>query len=572
MQFDSLLKLYNDGPVKCVALADDVALLACGIDLTTVKQTMQTALNKAARWSRASGLEFATAKSQLLVFTNNRKEKNRKLKLKLNGETVPHVHSAKYLGVILDDNLSFIPHMKDKIAKAKRALLATSRICRDAYGLQPSLVRWLWSGCAKPSLTYGSIVVKPRLTQRRIIARLRSLQRLALSSVANTRLGTPAMGLEVMTGQMPLDLAMEQIAMTSYVRIRPAITWEPTSGLPSKQGHLHVLRKLTSGLGNLDLDEIPEERHWKDLYTVDTSRDHGGDTSEGVEVFTDGSLKNKQSGSGAVIRLPDNDAYTISANTNYATVFQSELQAIKLAVDSLIERATSNSSVSIYVDSQAALQSLRSRTVRSKLVKETRATINNLAKDNKEVNLKWIKAHHSHSGNEAADEQARKGGELPPDGNPVTGQTWNQIRDKIRKRQIRKWNTRWTNAKGMRQTKCFFPVVSTESLRKSKAIMANSRTKVGFLLRFMSGHCFMRRHRRLLSGPDYEGTASCRLCGDGDEEPQHLWMTCSTLTRQRWELTGVDYLDKGDYLSWDPGILAKFIDASGIGHFEDEEP
>ena len=69
---------------------------------------------------------------------------------------------------------------------------------------------------------------------------------------------------------------------------------------------------------------------------------------------------------------------------------------------------------SFFVDSQAAIQALKGRTIKSKLVKDCIALLNELAKQTASVEINWIQAHVGHDRNELADKQAKLGsqGEL----------------------------------------------------------------------------------------------------------------------------------------------------------------
>ena len=90
-----------------------------------------------------------------------------------------------------------------------------------------------------------------------------------------------------------------------------------------------------------------------------------------------------------------------------ATVFQAESIAMEKGIE-LLENAEPNQPVTILTDSQALLQALRNRTTNSHTVYGTKQALNGEGKQ-REIRVRWIKAHVNHYGNELADALAKDG-------------------------------------------------------------------------------------------------------------------------------------------------------------------
>ena len=89
--------------------------------------------------------------------------------------------------------------------------------------------------------------------------------------------------------------------------------------------------------------------------------------------------------------------------TNSTTVFQAEIQAIRMAAPLIKEMVEHGAKVNIMCDSQAAIKALDETTTKSKLVLLAKQALNSLG-DTVDITINWIKPHVNHKGNEMADE------------------------------------------------------------------------------------------------------------------------------------------------------------------------
>ena len=69
--------------------------------------------------------------------TEVHKNKCKEYPIKIKGDIIPFKKEIKYLGVILDSKLSGTQHVKHKIGKAKRHLMAFHYAITKKYGPQP---------------------------------------------------------------------------------------------------------------------------------------------------------------------------------------------------------------------------------------------------------------------------------------------------------------------------------------------------------------------------------------------------------------------------------------------------
>ncbi|XP_035229738.1 ribonuclease H-like [Stegodyphus dumicola] len=125
-----------------------------------------------------------------------------------------------------------------------------------------------------------------------------------------------------------------------------------------------------------------------------------------LETYTDGSKMENKVGAAFVAFLNNEEIYKEQYRLNdEATVFQAEVLALKRAL-LWIDQRTENTH-RIFTDSLSTLQSLNSIQQRSRSIISLKEMIHTI-RDNKDLELNWIKAHVGNKGNERADEEAKK--------------------------------------------------------------------------------------------------------------------------------------------------------------------
>ena len=108
---------------------------------------------------------------------------------------------------------------------------------------------------------------------------------------------------------------------------------------------------------------------WSKNYEVQVNTD-GEDLLIGTRCYTDGSKTSRGTGSGLCIMNDERVVKTRALKlSNHATVFQAELQAIRLACSVIRECEIIEKKVTLLVDSKAALMALENYDTNSELVK-----------------------------------------------------------------------------------------------------------------------------------------------------------------------------------------------------------
>ena len=548
---DSFIKDLNVGPIKVSCFADDAILLCKGICPSTMASLMQGALNKAVAWGAKHALRFVPEKT-VVVFFHRKKRFTPPKRLKMGDTLLEYSDSMKYLGCYFDRALTWQMHVQQKIMKAKRLIMKVRDAIGSIWGPTPKALKWFYNGVVLSGFSYGAVIWARAVQMKATKEKLKKLNRIMATTMVPCRRSTPSAGLEIVLGLPPLDLRIEDLALKAMLRVLPhnRTKWDGLGA--SSSGHLRwgMDRLNDLGIRNFSFDNTNVINIHKN-YKIDTESFGSGlpKTESEVVCYTDGSKMSSNAGYGFGIMKDDfllsNENGQLGLNNS---VFQAEISAISQACKSLCEIVTPR--VTIFSDSQAAISSLNSLKVKSKTVLNCIRQLNLLG-NNCQVDIKWVKAHADHPGNEFADKEAKLGttnvnnrlNVLPPD-------SW--AKNLIRSSIMKAWKLRWFLDKECRQTKIWFP---RPDITKSNFSINQSRIKLGLLVEMITGHNRLNRHESLVTKGEIDPL--CRFCLEDDETSWHVIGQCPALWLKRRESFNSFFLE--DPPKWNFFSLLKFL-------------
>lgn len=107
--------------------ADDTTVYVADQDPSVVGDKLSADLHRIATWIEANGLRMNIGKTQAMVLCRKRsRPQAESVRFSLNGETISRQETVKYLGVVVDENLSWEEHVKT-VRQKSLAGLATIR-------------------------------------------------------------------------------------------------------------------------------------------------------------------------------------------------------------------------------------------------------------------------------------------------------------------------------------------------------------------------------------------------------------------------------------------------------------
>jgi ribonuclease HI len=590
LPFDDLLSKYDWGDSLAMGFADDGAMAQFGSHLPTVRDLAQRALDKAVDWAVSCGLELDKKKTVAMIFTRKRKW-DMPDNITLYGSDIKYVMETKYLGLTVDYKLTWVPHILNKIKKAKSLLNASKHSIRKIWGPKPRFCKWAYTGMIRPMITYGCYIWAKAATTQVVINKLQQIQRLAMMGIASIRQATPTMALELLYDIIPLDLFIRQTATKTHIRLGYKITWPKIGDLPRNWGHRHFSDWLLPE--NLKPDKLTKDSivEYTDFsstaftFNIGTGGDITGHWTQGLGIvglpdlkcYTDGSLMDGNAGAGVSIWNRNRDEIcVISSKLVGATVFQAEIIAIRMAAETITNWLSPGSPLEItfLVDSQAAILAIQNRKIHSKTVAAARTSLGFLQMANLggHIHFEWIRAHSGFKGNEAADNAAKRGGKskrggfAPPKARCTINRELNNL-------FISEWQIKWDTFRvtEFRRSRIF---IDKPNKRRAKDLLDLSRLDAGRLVRWVTGHAFLRRQNAIVaqSFPRPAGDIHCRSCDDPDmdEEADHIINECEAFCLTRHTNFGKFIID-GNHFDWSVDNLLNFLRSPDIIGLEVDE-
>lgn len=136
--------------------ADDTAIFATAHRTPTAVKRLQAATDKIMKYLNNWGLIVNEAKTQLVVFTRNKKRpKKEEDTININGKRIGEVKETKYLGVMLDNKLSIRKETKYARDKARGAFKTLAPILLNPTIKSDTAIQ-LYKTYIRPHLTYSS--------------------------------------------------------------------------------------------------------------------------------------------------------------------------------------------------------------------------------------------------------------------------------------------------------------------------------------------------------------------------------------------------------------------------------
>ena len=215
---DTCLKKLNimEEVYSVIAYADDIAIPIEGNSRNQIEDKIKTVSNELKLWCDKNKLTISADKTKHMVF------KSRLIRnptVKYENKNIARVKTFKYLGVIIDEKLSFSDHIEEttnKILIVRNKLLT---LANTKFKLPLKLIGLYNNQIIKAIGTYGSSIWAHRLKENMKLAeKLDRAQRTILLRMSGAYRTTPGVALNVILGILPLNLEARKLAAYYWLK------------------------------------------------------------------------------------------------------------------------------------------------------------------------------------------------------------------------------------------------------------------------------------------------------------------------------------------------------------------
>jgi len=156
LKINSIVKAISPG-VNCSLYVDDFLIVYCSKYIHIIEHHLQRSLNMLLHWADTNGFKFSSSKTVCMHLCRLHSA-HPNPELTLNGTLIPVVEQTKFLGVIFDNKLTFLPHicyLKEECVKALNLLRV---VAHTSWGADQHVLLHLYRSLVRSKLDYGSVV------------------------------------------------------------------------------------------------------------------------------------------------------------------------------------------------------------------------------------------------------------------------------------------------------------------------------------------------------------------------------------------------------------------------------
>ena len=171
--------------------------------MLSIECQLQQCLNKIQKWAFENGFKFSKTKTQCMHFCQLR---------------IPVVDQFKFLGVIFDRKLNFIPHINYLKAKCHKTLQLMRGVAHLDWGADKSTLLKLYKWLVRSKLDYGCFIYGS--TRKSYLCCLDSIHHMGLRLALGALRTPPVESLYVEANEAPLILRREKLALQYFTKLQ----------------------------------------------------------------------------------------------------------------------------------------------------------------------------------------------------------------------------------------------------------------------------------------------------------------------------------------------------------------
>jgi len=532
---------------------DDFGISARGRSLASCERQLQLCVNNISKWVTENGFKFSIQKTECIHF-----HKQRGIfpdpDIRLGNSPIKVSKQVKFLGLIFDQKLTFLPHIKYLRTSCQQALNVLKVVSSSDWGADKTTLLRLYRALVRSKLDYGCIVYGS--ARKSYLKALDPIHHQALRICLGAFRTSPVKSLYVEACEPPLYLRRLRLSLNYYLKLKahpenPAYECVINPELVAKyEAHptsipplgIRVLPHLKEA--SIEPECISDSRLFTnmDFWTLsqpevrlDLTRYKKAETQPAIymeafnnlleefpnyeQIFTDGSKADGRVAAAAFLKCRPSKPCT-SPLLGDSSVYTAELQALNLSLNIVYQSKKTH--FIILSDSLSGLQAVQSRKLDHPLLVKFHDLHSRLIEEGKSVVLAWVPSHIGIYGNTIVDTIAKRTLREPLSRGVRHSVPFSDFKEKTEKYIFNLWSVDWEQESN-NKLKEICPSLPTQFYSGGK-----NRKEQTVLTRLRLGHTYVT-HSHLLRG---EEPPWCHAC-DQPFTVKHFLIECSDLMNER---------------------------------------
>ena len=455
--------------IRSTLFVDDLSISFAASRMAVAERRLQLCIDGIVNWAERNGFKFSPGKTVAMHFCRIRGI-HPDPDLYIHGRRISCVQETKFLGLVFDSRLTWLPHFKYLKARCMKAMDILKALTHTSWGADRTQMLRLYKALIFSKLTYGFEVYTSANTNT--IKMLYSIHNAGIRIATGAFKSSPIESMLVDAGDMPLELHYQSLLVRSWCRfqrlpgslvyksIKDVSCWPFYDNHPNlPQPFAYRVNSVMTHIDLLNIDILPARlpvtppwnfpivkfcRYFsfiKSEVSDEVMRsiflEHYATHSNSVDIFTDGSKSDAGVGFGVIFPSKERSGRLSSS----ASIFTAELHAILKAIKEVLILNERN--FTIFCDSRSVLQVLENFNPMHPLVLEILEWLLIAKQRGKEVRFCWVPSHVGICGNERADLLAKSVVSQPePRRCPLP---FRDIYPIIRSKIKNSWQSEWEN-------------------------------------------------------------------------------------------------------------------------------
>ena len=141
--------------ISIILFADDTNVFYSHTSIEKLNEIMQTEINKISDWLNANILSINTTKTKCILFRSRKKKQKQNITITINDNVIKQVKKTTFLGVVIDECLTWKEHIN---LITKKMIKASSIISRIRHFTNLNALKLIYYSLVYPYLIYGNLI------------------------------------------------------------------------------------------------------------------------------------------------------------------------------------------------------------------------------------------------------------------------------------------------------------------------------------------------------------------------------------------------------------------------------